>query len=96
MSRRKGDILKSGNAKRMIRAYVLERDGWHCHYCLKPFTDESEVTLDHYVPWSVWRQSKPRNLVAACQPCNNRKADALPVTLAWLVLANARTWGLAA
>lgn len=83
---RKGDFLRNASVKQQVRAHVLKRDGWQCHYCRRPFSDESEVTLDHYVPWSLWRQSKPRNLVAACDPCNQRKGDALPWPVAVLLL----------
>ncbi|WP_037639297.1 HNH endonuclease [Streptomyces flavochromogenes] len=92
----KRGFLKNTQTRRMIRAYVLERDGWQCHYCRRPFAAEADVTLDHYIPWSIWQQSRPRNLVAACQPCNNAKADALPLTFAWLLLRLAPTLELAA
>lgn len=90
---RQGDFLRKTSIKRQIRAHILERDGWQCHYCRRPFGDASEVTLDHYVPWSLWRMSKPRNLVAACEPCNLAKADSLPWPLAVVLL---QTAGLAA
>ncbi|ARI54602.1 endonuclease [Streptomyces sp. S8] len=83
--RRKGDWLH-GKTRRAIRDYVGQRDGWQCHYCRRPFEDVSAVTLDHYIPWSVWPTSKPRNLVLACDPCNQAKADALPVVFASLLL----------
>jgi 5-methylcytosine-specific restriction endonuclease McrA len=88
VSRRKGCPL-TGQTRRAILAYVAQRDGAHCHYCRVPFPPDTldSATLDHYVPWSVWRMSRPRNLVLACGPCNERKADALPLTLAWLLLA---------
>ncbi|GAA2796462.1 HNH endonuclease [Streptomyces showdoensis] len=89
-------FLSNRQTKRMIRAYVLERDGWQCHYCRQPFADEADVTLDHYIPWSLWRESRPRNIVVACYPCNQLKADALPVTLAWLLLRLAPSLELAA
>jgi 5-methylcytosine-specific restriction endonuclease McrA len=96
VSRKRGGFLNKPETKRLIRAHVLERDGWQCHYCRRPFTDEAEVTLDHYIPWCIWQQSKPRNLVAACEPCNQLKADALPLTFAWLLLRQAPALGLAA
>lgn len=73
--------------RRRIRAYIAERDGRLCHYCRRPFTDLYGVTLDHYVPHSLWAMNKPRNLVLACVACNQRKADALPVALAFTLLA---------
>lgn len=88
VSRRKGDWL-TGSTRRAVRDYVGGRDGWHCHYCRKPFAEPSEATLDHYIPWCLWHMSKPRNLVLACWDCNQAKADALPLTLAWLLLSMA-------
>lgn len=74
-------------AWRETRLYLAERDGWHCHYCRVPFDRLRGVSIDHYVPYSVWRTDLPVNLVLACEPCNQAKADRLPVTLAWLLLA---------
>lgn len=77
-----------GEARRQVRAYIAERDGRHCHYCRAPFApDLSDVTLDHYVPHCVWPMDKPRNLVLACNPCNQAKADSLPWPLVWVLLA---------
>ncbi|MEU2076860.1 HNH endonuclease signature motif containing protein [Streptomyces sp. NPDC013489] len=92
----KRGFLRNTETRKRIRAYILERDGWQCHYCRRPFVEESDMTLDHYIPWSIWRQSRPRNLVGACYPCNQAKADALPLTFAWLLLRNAPALGLAA
>lgn len=75
-----------GETHRRIREYVAERDGRHCHYCRRPFGEDlTGVTLDHYIPYRLWPMNKPRNLVLACAPCNQRKADRLPLTLAWLL-----------
>lgn len=75
--------------RRRIRAYVAERDGRLCHYCRRPFADLYGVTLDHYVPHCLWAMNRPRNLVLACVACNQGKADSLPVTLAFTLLARA-------
>ncbi|NSC21362.1 HNH endonuclease [Streptomyces albus subsp. chlorinus] len=75
-----------GDTRRQIREYVAERDGRQCHYCRAPFGEDlTGVTLDHYIPYCLWPMNKPRNIVLACVPCNQRKADALPLTLAWLL-----------
>jgi hypothetical protein len=79
----------TGQTKRDIRAYLADRDGRHCHYCRRPFGEDlAGVSLDHYIPHCLWRMNKPRNLVLACRPCNDTKADWLPFTLAWLLLAH--------
>lgn len=86
-----------GHARREVRAYVAKRDGARCHYCRTEFGDDlTGVTLDHYVPYSVWPVSKPRNLVLACDPCNNAKADALPWPLVWLLLRDPSRYAPAA
>ncbi|WP_275559606.1 HNH endonuclease [Streptomyces sp. 5-6(2022)] len=86
----KRDWLRRSEARRQVRAYVAERDGARCHYCRTEFGEDlAGATLDHYIPYSLWPMSKPRNLVLACDPCNNAKADALPLALAWLLLRTA-------
>lgn len=90
------DWLK-GDARRGVRDYVAKRDGARCFYCRTAFTaDLSGVTLDHYIPYSLWPMSKPRNIVLACDPCNSRKGDALPVPFAWLLLRSAAVYEIAA
>lgn len=56
------------------RRGVLERDDRRCAYCRGRAT-----TVDHLTP--VSRGGAPRswrNTVAACSPCNQRKADRTP------------------
>lgn len=65
--------------------------GWWCFYCRAPFTDEQRPTFDHYIPYRLWRTGSHRNLVLACAPCNTAKADALPWTVAVLLLARVRS-----
>lgn len=77
----------TGRTRRQVRDYVAGRDGRFCHYCRVPFPDDlTGVTLDHYIPRSVWPMDRPRNLVLACAPCNARKQDALPLAFASLLL----------
>lgn len=86
MSRRHPRLSKPplrGEIKQRIRAHVAERDGQRCHYCRQPFGDDlTGATLDHYIPHCLWPTNKPRNLVLACAPCNQAKADRLPLFLA--------------
>jgi 5-methylcytosine-specific restriction endonuclease McrA len=61
-----------------LRRSLAARDGQACFYCRTGFADLADATIDHLIPKSVlpgWRQF---NLVLACSPCNNRKADTLP------------------
>jgi len=61
-----------------LRRSLAARDGKRCFYCRAGFADLAEATIDHLIPKSVlpgWRQF---NLVLACRPCNQAKADTLP------------------
>ncbi|AYG82337.1 hypothetical protein DWB77_04509 [Streptomyces hundungensis] len=57
-----------------------------CTYCRRSFASLREATLDHVAPLSLLRTWSARNLVLACRPCNTRKADRLPLSLALLLL----------
>ncbi|MGV9679850.1 HNH endonuclease [Nocardia sp. NPDC003482] len=58
---------------RATLAGVLRRDGQRCGYCAGPAR-----TVDHIVPRSRGGTNTWNNLVAACGPCNTRKADRTP------------------
>ena len=62
----------------MTRAGVLRRDGRTCVYCGK-----RADTIDHVVPRSRGGTHSWENCVAACRPCNSRKADRLLTELGW-------------
>jgi 5-methylcytosine-specific restriction endonuclease McrA len=81
----------SGRKGREIKRAIAVRKGSHCLYCGIPFEDPGTATLDHFIPVVLWPRgiNKRRNWVLACDPCNNRKGASLPLTLAWLLLANA-------
>ncbi|WP_392668599.1 HNH endonuclease [Streptomyces sp. LN785] len=82
----------SSRRRRVLRGYVAARDGHRCHYCRTPLAEDlSNATLDHYIPWALWRQNDLCNLVLACHPCNRDKGSDLPLTLAWLLLRLADT-----
>lgn len=91
---------KGPHRKRLLAERLASRKGhgWRCFYCRKPFTSELLPTFDHYVPYRLWPTGAQRNLVLACGPCNNAKADRLPLTFAWLLLAKSgrSDWGMAA
>ena len=46
-----------------------------CHYCQRPFTPSRPQTTDHKIPKSRGGTNHPDNLVDACYPCNQDKAD---------------------
>lgn len=60
---------------RCTRKGVLRRDGFRCAFCGRSGAD----TIDHVLPRSRGGHSGWLNLVAACRPCNSRKADRTPV-----------------
>ena len=51
---------------------VFKRDKYTCQYCGK---QERDLTIDHVTPKSKGGESVWKNVVAACEPCNKRKAD---------------------
>lgn len=52
---------------------VLRRDNYTCTFCSGKAT-----TIDHVMPRSQGGKNTWKNTVAACSPCNNRKADRTP------------------
>jgi 5-methylcytosine-specific restriction endonuclease McrA len=61
----------------LSRKNILMRDRYTCQYCHKTLPS-SELTLDHVVPRSRSGESTWENLVACCNPCNNRKGNRTP------------------
>ena len=59
------------------RLRILTRDQFRCQYCGRRGT-HFELTLDHIFPRSRGGRTAADNLVAACQPCNQRKANRTP------------------
>ncbi|MEU2869489.1 HNH endonuclease [Streptomyces olivoreticuli] len=81
-------------ARRQARKRTLaRRDGQHCTYCRAPFADVRQATIDHVVPISLFRTWRSENLVLACRPCNDRKANRLPLSVALLLCASASPTG---
>ena len=74
---------------RLNRRNVLARDGFRCAYC-EDAPALGLLTMDHVVPRSKATQGRVQqngvwvpvtsweNLVTACAPCNQRKADRTP------------------
>lgn len=54
---------------------VLKRDKYTCQYC---GTQDRDLTIDHILPKSRGGQTIWENVVAACGPCNHKKANRTP------------------
>ena len=61
----------------LSRKNILMRDRYTCQYCQK-ILSSSELTLDHVIPRSRGGETTWENLVASCNPCNNRKGNRTP------------------
>jgi hypothetical protein len=59
------------------KAKLLKRDRHTCAYCAD-VQDARALTVDHIVPASRGGALSWMNTVAACRPCNSRKADRTP------------------
>lgn len=62
---------------RFSRENVYLRDGGRCQYCGKE-VPRSAVTFDHVKPKSQGGTRTWDNIVIACVPCNQKKADRSP------------------
>lgn len=67
------------------KANLCVRDNMMCQYCGLKFLQVRDVTLDHVLPRSVWKNKGIKgsptnwgNIVIACAPCNKRKANRTP------------------
>jgi len=58
----------------LTRREILKRDGHTCQYCGRKM---GELTIDHIVPRRLGGTHRWDNVVAACKPCNRRKAGHL-------------------
>ncbi|MEZ4870747.1 MAG: HNH endonuclease [Bdellovibrionales bacterium] len=65
------------NRVRFCRENIYLRDKYNCQYCGEEFSYRS-LTLDHVVPLSRGGHHNWENVVTACGPCNNKKADKTP------------------
>jgi len=61
--------------RRLSRREVFWRDRFTCQYCGKQTRD---LTLDHVMPRVKRGAHSWENVVAACVPCNHKKADRTP------------------
>jgi len=59
------------------RFNIYCRDRWVCQYCASSFAP-ADLTFDHVLPRSRGGRTTWENVVAACSPCNLRKANKTP------------------
>jgi 5-methylcytosine-specific restriction endonuclease McrA len=64
-------------AVKFSRINVFTRDGFRCCYCGSP-KKTGELNYDHVVPRDQGGRTVWENIVAACYPCNSRKANKTP------------------
>ncbi len=68
----------SQQKKRWLRrrkANIFARDGGRCVWCDRPVTPGVDASLDHVTPRSKGGDNTQQNLVLACVPCNQQRAD---------------------
>ena len=63
-----------GKAVRWSKYNLFIRDGFTCQYCGKKLPSD-KLTVDHVFPQDLGGKTEWENCVAACNPCNNRKAN---------------------
>lgn len=61
--------------KHQKRQALLARDGNTCFYCNREFSDELPPTFEHLVSLKDGGTDHQDNLVLACWPCNNARAN---------------------
>jgi hypothetical protein len=61
----------------VTRDLLMRRDRHLCAYCGQTFKDK-DLTIEHVHPESRGGKLTWTNIVAACKPCNHRKADRTP------------------
>lgn len=72
-----GGAAKVNMTPRLTNRNLFHRDVHTCAYCGKKFGDAA-LTRDHVIPVSKGGEDKWMNVVAACNKCNNFKADRTP------------------
>ncbi|MBT3792007.1 MAG: HNH endonuclease [Rhodospirillales bacterium] len=71
------DYIRPATNPIFTRFNVFLRDQFSCQYCGHQ-TPSERLTFDHVVPKSKGGGTSWTNVVAACEPCNLRKADMMP------------------
>lgn len=70
--------MRPGGSLRKLIPELVHHQQWKCFYCMCEFQSLTFVTVDHLWPTSKGGRNGRTNIVAACDWCNNVKADRLP------------------
>lgn len=62
---------------RFRKKVLFNRDSWSCQYCGTKLSWDT-IEIEHILPASRGGPTSWHNCVAACKPCNKRKADRTP------------------
>lgn len=78
---------------RFCRENVYIRDNYTCQYCAEKLLHK-DLTIDHILPASQGGQKTWTNMVTACRPCNQTKANRTPekAKMPLLRAAKAPSW----
>lgn len=74
---KRGPSKKRDGISPVLRARILERDGFKCRRCGAGPKD-SRLVIDHITPVAAGGTNADTNLQTLCEPCNQGKADRLP------------------
>lgn len=72
-----------------LRNQIILRDMRTCRYCETYIPLDSDITIDHVIPYAQKGPTTPDNLVVACFECNRKKKD-MSVEEADMVLLSLR------
>lgn len=78
-------VHKRWKPPRFRKKVLFNRDDWSCQYCGKKLA-WTNIEVEHVLPSSRGGLTSWLNCVAACKPCNKRKADQTPEEAGMLLL----------
>ena len=53
---------------------ILAADGFRCQYCGRTPRDGVRLVVDHVLPVHAGGKTEPKNLITACELCNQKKS----------------------
>lgn len=70
-------VHKKWKTPRFRKHVLFNRDNWRCQYCDCKLNSNT-IEIEHIMPSSRGGQKSWLNCVAACKPCNKKKANKTP------------------